>query len=110
MTLRLPLNVLYNNDSNVVTFIKTNGQNPAVSLLKYLEEEFPLAPTVELLKLILPDIDTFLYHETTHLIEVEGLDGAVTKAHPDDEYWKRVEHFKTSYKLWVKEISTARYS
>lgn len=109
MTHRIPLDITYNDNYNVVTFIKAKGFNHAQSLFKYLEEEFPYAPSIELLRVVFPDLDDFLVRTDTKITEIESPDGILTQAPPDNNFWERVEQFRLSYKRWIKEVSSARY-
>lgn len=109
MTHRLPLDVTYNDNYNVVTFIKTKGYNKAQNLFKYLEEEFPYAPSIELLKVVFPDLEEFLFRSDTKITETESPDGILAQTTPDEKFWERVDKFRLSYKRWIKEISSARY-
>lgn len=109
MTQRLPLNITHYDDKTVVTFIKHNGDNSVSTVLKYLIEEFPLAPVVELLTVISPEVEELLRNDIIQLEEVDSIDGVLTTKSLDTQLWDRVEDFRQSYKRWVKEVSSSRY-
>lgn len=109
MTQRLPLNISHYDDRTIVTFLTYKGGNSVETLFKYLVEEFPLAPAVELLKVIRPDIEQFLDDSTTFLEERESNDAVLVSREIDADVWERIDDFRTSYRRWRKEISTSRY-
>lgn len=108
MNVQFPLNVIYNDHKKVITFIKTHGFNPAESLLKYLEEEFPYAPTVELLSLVLPELREQLALPETQLEEADSETSLSDKALPDDAFWERVNTFRGAYPVYVQTYTKSR--
>lgn len=109
MTQRLPLNVSHYDDRTIVTFLTHKGGNTVETMFKYLVEEFPLAPAVELLKVVDPDIEHFLSDSPTVLEEQESKDAVLVSKKMDADVWDRIDEFRKSYKRWRKEVSTSRY-